>query len=328
MGIRSKVAKLPASVRTELDRRIVECAFSGYQALAEWLQAQGYQIADDSIQRYGARLRRQLDAINLAREQAKAIAAAGKGAGDSAGSLTAISVQLVQQQVLSILLQTAQPESSDQGKTADGDAKTLDLRDLQRLTRIIVDLNRVTNGSHQRAGKIARTGEAADVASAKPKQKGLSEKAYHMIRNALLARYPVEAYSDDWPPDEPDPTPADPVAAPADSVAAPAEPAPSPAESIEPVADNAAPAEAQQSSSEITQPELTAAPRIYPHNKIYRVPLDQVTNWTWPTIVHPKWASFPLRIGSAQPPDAQSKATDETAQSPDPSDPDGSKGNS
>jgi Protein of unknown function (DUF3486) len=48
MGVRSKVAKLPASVRAELDRRIAEGAFSGYQALAEWLQAQGYQIADDT----------------------------------------------------------------------------------------------------------------------------------------------------------------------------------------------------------------------------------------------------------------------------------------
>jgi Protein of unknown function (DUF3486) len=48
MGIRSKVAKLPASVRAELDRRIVEGAFSGYQPLAEWLQAQGYRIADDT----------------------------------------------------------------------------------------------------------------------------------------------------------------------------------------------------------------------------------------------------------------------------------------
>ena len=47
MGIRSKVAMLPAAVRAELDRRIVGRAFSGYQALAEWLQAQGYRIADD-----------------------------------------------------------------------------------------------------------------------------------------------------------------------------------------------------------------------------------------------------------------------------------------
>jgi len=35
MGIRSKVAMLPAPIRAELDRLIVERAFSGYQALAE-----------------------------------------------------------------------------------------------------------------------------------------------------------------------------------------------------------------------------------------------------------------------------------------------------
>jgi Protein of unknown function (DUF3486) len=71
MGIRSKVAMLPAAVRAELDRRIVERAFSGYQALAEWLQAQGYRIADDSVQRYGARLRRQREALDLARHHAR-----------------------------------------------------------------------------------------------------------------------------------------------------------------------------------------------------------------------------------------------------------------
>jgi hypothetical protein len=36
MGIRSKVAILPAAVRDKLDRLIVERAFSGYDALAEW----------------------------------------------------------------------------------------------------------------------------------------------------------------------------------------------------------------------------------------------------------------------------------------------------
>ena len=62
-----------------------------------------------NVQRYGARLRRQLDAINLAREQAKALAAAGKGAGDSADSLTAITVQLVQQQLLSFCCKPPHP---------------------------------------------------------------------------------------------------------------------------------------------------------------------------------------------------------------------------
>jgi Protein of unknown function (DUF3486) len=268
MGIRSKVAKLPATVRAELDRRIVEGAFSGYQALAEWLQAQGYHIADDSVQRYGVRLRRQLEAINLACHQAKALATAAKSAGNTADALTAITVQLVQQQVLSILLQTAQPESSGEAEAADGDAKTLDVRDLQRLTRIIVDLNSVTNGRHQPAGKAAQ-------APAKPMQKGLSEEAYHAIRSAMLERHPVEVYSGDWPPDEPDTTPADPVAAPDEPGA--------PAESIQPVADNAAPAEAPQSSFEDTQPQLTAAPRIYPHTKLRRAPLATRRNEVEPS---------------------------------------------
>src|SRR5256885_10940384 len=45
MGIRSKVAMLPSAMRAELDRLIVDRAFSGYQALAEVLQAKGYRIS-------------------------------------------------------------------------------------------------------------------------------------------------------------------------------------------------------------------------------------------------------------------------------------------
>src|SRR5947207_15448182 len=66
MGIRSKVALLPAAVRTEIDRLIVERAFSGYQSLAEWLQAQGYRMSlpsrvlpclSPALLREGARVR-------------------------------------------------------------------------------------------------------------------------------------------------------------------------------------------------------------------------------------------------------------------------------
>src|SRR6266851_1252002 len=71
MPARSKVAMLPAEVRTELDRRIVEQAFSGYQDLAEWLQGQGYHIAHDSVQRHGSRLLRRIEAMErLARQSA------------------------------------------------------------------------------------------------------------------------------------------------------------------------------------------------------------------------------------------------------------------
>src|SRR5437763_706441 len=81
MGIRSKVAMLPAAMRAEVDRLIVDRAFSGYQALADGLQAMGYRISDDSLQRSGVRLRHQLDVLNLVRCQAQALAAAGKNSG-------------------------------------------------------------------------------------------------------------------------------------------------------------------------------------------------------------------------------------------------------
>ena len=100
---------LPAPIRAELDRLIVEPAFSGYQALAEWLQARGYKISDDSVQRYGVCLREQLDDIKLAPDQVRALAAAGKRARDSADDLTTITVQQILQQILAILLQAPQP---------------------------------------------------------------------------------------------------------------------------------------------------------------------------------------------------------------------------
>src|SRR5438477_12416459 len=109
MGTRSKVAVLPVAVRDQLDRLIVERAFSGYQALAEWLQAQGYRISDDSVQRYGVRLRWQLDAIKLAGHQPRALAAAGKSARDAADYLVAMNVQQTLPQTRGIPLTAPKP---------------------------------------------------------------------------------------------------------------------------------------------------------------------------------------------------------------------------
>src|SRR5690348_639502 len=105
MGSRSKIAILPAPVRDKLDNLIVERAFSGYKDLADWLQQQGYSIGRNSVQRHGARLQRQIEARSISAEQAKALAAAGYTAREVADTLTSFTVQLIQQQVLSLLLQ-------------------------------------------------------------------------------------------------------------------------------------------------------------------------------------------------------------------------------
>jgi hypothetical protein len=267
MGIRSKIETLPAAVRAELDRRIVERAFSGYQALAEWLQAKGYQIADDSVQRYGVRLRRQLKALELTRHQAHVFAAAGLGAGDTADALTAITVQLVQQQVLSILLQAAEPElfeetrtgagsieaspadSAESGKepreisssvSAGGEIKTLELRDLVRLTRITVDLNRLMSAQRKRAeqpGERSRNARA-DQPATQPQSHSLSEEVSRTMLEALLASHSITL------PTTPAPPPPETTAEPAKSGS-----------------DIPVPLTAQPSAPKSRQPQLTAPDR-------------------------------------------------------------------
>src|SRR5690349_20790557 len=84
---RSKVARLPPDLRREVERRIVERAFSGYRHLASWLQVEGYDIAEQSLQRYGSRLRQEIEAKSMAASLTETIAASlssDPNVGDSA----------------------------------------------------------------------------------------------------------------------------------------------------------------------------------------------------------------------------------------------------
>jgi Protein of unknown function (DUF3486) len=299
MGIRSKVAMLPAAVRAQLDRLIVERAFSGYQALAEWLQAQGYRIADDSVQRYGVRLRRQLEALDFARHQAAALAAAGHSADETAEGLTAVTVQLLHQQVLSILLQAAQLDPSEQadagealnpspadgeeaarapGKSSapvltDAEPKCLDVRDLVRLTRITVDLNRIAKARDRRGDQLSsqRRQPAADQASAEAQGTELSEEAHQVIRNVLR--------------DEPSIAPLSPGAS--------SQPGETSVDSTQLVFDIAVAAEAQQSATLAVQPQLTADSRSHPHQKLDRITANVLNGRVWSALKVPSLGSLP-----------------------------------
>ncbi len=191
MPARSKVAMLPAEVRTELDRRIVEQAFSGYQDLAEWLQGQGYHIAHDSVQRHGSRLQQKIEAMKRLAEDAKALTAAAAQAGDG---IVDVTIQLIHQRVLSMLLDAPEPgeESSSSGIAAGAphsDRGALQLRDLVRLTRIVADLSRVTIARQRQAeqmkSQLEQQKRAAGNRSAES-EGPVSEEAYHRIRIALF----------------------------------------------------------------------------------------------------------------------------------------------
>ena len=111
MPARSKVAMLPDELRTELERRMAERAFSGYQELAEWLQSEGYPISDDSVQRHGAKLQRKLELLDLAGHQARALTQAGYDADIASDAM----VRLLQVQLFSLLFEAEQLELNDIG---------------------------------------------------------------------------------------------------------------------------------------------------------------------------------------------------------------------
>jgi Protein of unknown function (DUF3486) len=279
MGIRSKIAMLPPAVHSELDRLIVERAFSGYEPLAEWLQAKGYYVADDSVQRYGVRLRQQLEAIELVHHQAQALAASAKQAGETVDIFTALTATHIQQQALSILVQADGPhqssarietgtqtsheansgDSEESGKESGeefvpvpAEMKPLDFRDLIRMTRMTVDLNRLMDGRRKRAEQLsARAGAAVHQASATANAQGLPAELYNAIFNSPLIKHQLASSSVAQP--EP--------AASADK------PAASPSQPNPPASKVGAPAAAKQSTPVRTSPQLTAPDRSSPQQK-------------------------------------------------------------
>lgn len=74
MPPRSTVSQLPKIVRTKLDRQLSLGGFKGYEGLAGWLEAQGYQISKSSVHRYGKELQARLDRAEASALKARAIA--------------------------------------------------------------------------------------------------------------------------------------------------------------------------------------------------------------------------------------------------------------
>jgi hypothetical protein len=114
-GPLSKVMALPEKLRKTLERRMIEQGFYNYRVLAELARQQGYEISVKSLQRYGMRLARDLDALRLARAQARAIAETLPG---GAGAMTERLMLSAQQKLCMTLAEVDQPEQGDMSRLA------------------------------------------------------------------------------------------------------------------------------------------------------------------------------------------------------------------
>lgn len=61
MARKKLIYQLPPKIRQELDRRIIQNGFSGYDALVAWLGELGYRISRSPIHQHGQRMKRDFE---------------------------------------------------------------------------------------------------------------------------------------------------------------------------------------------------------------------------------------------------------------------------
>jgi hypothetical protein len=101
MPRRSSVDLLPDDDKSWLDKALVQGAFSGYEALAEALQARGFGISRSALQRYGSKFEGYLEKVKQASHHAAAIAEALP---DDAGRMGDAVTQMLQAKVMDLLI--------------------------------------------------------------------------------------------------------------------------------------------------------------------------------------------------------------------------------
>lgn len=110
MPARSKITMLPEAIKAEVNRRLIAGNFADYASLAEWLQAQGFEISRSAIHRYGQEFEDKCEAIKIATEQAKAIVGV---AGDDEGNMNEALIRLIQQLSFDILVKSQEGDLGD-----------------------------------------------------------------------------------------------------------------------------------------------------------------------------------------------------------------------
>lgn len=172
MPSRSKITKLPNTVKLELDRRLISGSFSDYRKLSAWLQEQGYEISRSAINRYGQAFEDRLAAIKIASEQARAVSEA---VGDNEGVMSDALISLVQEKAFDVLvnLQTEDPVAF---------AKIFPKMGIMvaKLSKASVDQKKWMSQARSKAK------DAAEEVVRAVKKNGISEKTAEEIRKKIL----------------------------------------------------------------------------------------------------------------------------------------------
>ena len=175
MAQRSSIEKLPEAVRHEFERKLVENGFSDYQAIAEWLQDQGYEISRSAAHRYGQKVQRRFAAIKSSTEAARLIA---EGAADEGDTRSEALMAMLQTELFDALVAIGEMDSEElnalDGVMAEGAKKISGL--ISASTRL----------KEYQAKVKAKVQAAAEDVAKQAKKGGLSEESVEAIRKHIL----------------------------------------------------------------------------------------------------------------------------------------------
>lgn len=176
MAKRSKIAGLPADVKSWLNAALVDGNFSGYEQLEKLLTDKGFTIGKSSIHRYGQQLENKLAAVRASTEAARAIAEA---APDDADLRSAAAMSLVQTEIFNVMvaLQEAGEESNPEDR----------LKLMAKAAKPLAELSRASvNQKKWEAEVNNKVKAAADAAERIAKKGGLSATSVAEIRKSIL----------------------------------------------------------------------------------------------------------------------------------------------
>lgn len=110
MGSKSKIFTLPPELRAQLERILADQTHGGYEALAQWLAEQGYNIGKSSIHRYDQRLQAVMGRIRASTEAARLIAQASP---DDADEHSAAVLRMVQSSLFEAMTRVTEAADAD-----------------------------------------------------------------------------------------------------------------------------------------------------------------------------------------------------------------------
>jgi hypothetical protein len=178
MARRSKIAALPSNVVDDLNSRLIERGFSGYEDLVNWLKGMGYDISKSALHRHGSALENEFSEAMADARRTRALArAARESDGGDGGELLEAASGIMQDNLVRLSLKL-----KNSGDKPEDAAKTLSL-----ISRAFADIGRFDISRQKwqiemRAKAEAAANDAVEIG----RKGGLSAEAMDAIKKGIL----------------------------------------------------------------------------------------------------------------------------------------------